>query len=78
MKEKYGIFEVQDVDIIGSGQECLVKLDEVSVEKLANFEGRTEQEKVIDFINRSPKISLKTNCKVLKFWEFRKTEFIRS
>lgn len=75
MEEKYGIFEVQDVDIIGMGQECLVKLNEISVKQLSDCEGKTEQEKVIDFINRSPKISLNTNCKVLKFMEFKKTEF---
>ena len=76
MEEKYGIFEIQNVDTIGMGQECLVKLDEVSTSKLADYKGNSEPEKLIDFINRSSKISLNTNCNVLKFQEFRKTEFL--
>jgi len=70
MIEKYGIFEIQDVDDIGLGQDCLVKLDEISVTELNKLEGKNEQEKLKTFIKDSIHISINTACRILKYYEY--------
>jgi len=71
MIEKYGIFEIQDVDDIGLGQDCLVKLDEISVTELNKLEGKNEQEKLKTFIKNSTRISINTTCRILKYYEYK-------
>jgi hypothetical protein len=72
MREKYGIFEIQDVDDIGFGQDCLVLKDEISVTRLQKFEGENDSEKLRNFINQSLEITMNTNCKIVKYLEYKK------
>ena len=72
MIEKIGFFEIQNVNYLSAGQDCLVKLDEISVDRLEEFEGDSEEEKIKSFIAQSPKITMNTTCKIFKYREYKK------